>query len=68
MAKEQWIQKAVSRMKRKGTLGSLTKAAKKAGAYKGGKISLQYLQNALKKGGKMAKKARFALAMRKIKR
>ncbi|MEM4134447.1 MAG: hypothetical protein QXV73_04545 [Candidatus Micrarchaeia archaeon] len=68
MAKEKWIQKAVSKMKRKGTVGSLTRAAKKAGAYKGGKISLEYLQSLLKKGGKMAKKARFALAMRKIKR
>lgn len=67
MAKKFWIQEARKRMEQKGTVGSLTRLAKKAGAYKGGKISLKFLQNALKKGGKIAKKARFALAMRKIK-
>lgn len=68
MTKEKWIQKAVAKMERKGTKGSLIRIAKKAGAYKGNKISLKFLQNALKKGGKLAKKALFALNMRKIKR
>ncbi len=46
--KKRWIQKAVKRMKRKGTLGSFGKATKK-------KIAA-----AKKKGGKAAKKAIFA--------
>jgi hypothetical protein len=46
--KKKWIQKAVKKMKRKGTLGSFGKATKK-------KITA-----AKKKGGKAAKKAIFA--------
>jgi hypothetical protein len=46
--KKRWIQKAVKRMKRKGTLGSFGKATKK-------KIAA-----AKKRGGKAAKKAIFA--------
>ena len=46
--KKRWIQKAVSRMKRKGTLGSFGKATKK-------KIAA-----AKKKGGVRARKAVFA--------
>jgi hypothetical protein len=46
--KKKWIQKAVRKMKRKGTLGSFGKATKK-------KIAA-----AKKNGGKAAKKAIFA--------
>lgn len=53
MAKK-WIQKAVSKMKKKGTLGSFGKATPK-------KIAA-----AKKKGGKSAKKAVFAQNMKKI--
>lgn len=51
-----WIKKATARMKRKGTLGSFGKATKK-------KIAA-----AKKKGGKSAKKAAFAKAMKTIAR
>lgn len=53
MAKK-WIQKAVTKMKRKGTLGSFGKATSKK------------IKSGLKKGGKAAKKAAFAKAMKKI--
>lgn len=53
---KKWIQKAVSRMKRKGTLGSF------------GKATAKKIKAGLKKGGKMAKKAAFAKAMKKIAR
>jgi hypothetical protein len=46
--KKKWIQKAVNKMKRKGTLGSFGKATKK-------KIAA-----AKKRGGKAARKAIFA--------
>lgn len=49
-----WIQKATAKMKKKGTLGSFGKATSK-------KISA-----GLKKGGKAAKKAAFAKAMKTI--
>ncbi len=49
-----WIQKAVAKMKAKGTLGSFGKATSKK------------INSGLKKGGKMAKKAQFAKAMKKI--
>lgn len=55
MAKE-FIKKATARMKRKGTLGSFGKATKK-------KIAA-----GLKKGGKSAKKAAFAKAMKTVAR
>ena len=51
-----WIQKATARMKRKGTLGSFGKATSKR------------IKSGLKKGGKMAKKAAFAKAMKTIAR
>ena len=52
--KKRWIQKAVKKMKRKGTLGSFGKATKKK------------IARAKKQGGKMAKKAQFAANMKKI--
>jgi len=51
-----WIQKAVAKMKKKGTLGSFGKATSK-------KIAA-----AKKRGGKVAKKAIFAQNMKKISR
>lgn len=68
MAKKYWIQEAVEKMKKKGTVGSLTRMAKRAGKYKKGKISREWLEKMAKKGGKAGKKARFALIMRRIKR
>lgn len=53
MAKK-WIQKAVSKMKKKGTLGKFGKATNKK------------IKAGLKKGGKAAKRAAFAKAMKKI--
>ena len=49
-----WIQKAVAKMKKKGTLGSF------------GKATAKKIKVAKKKGGKMAKKAIFAQNMKKI--
>lgn len=49
-----WIQKAVNKMKKKGTLGSF------------GKATVKKIAKAKKKGGKMAKKAIFAQNMKKI--
>lgn len=66
MAKK-WIQKARSSMEKRGTVGSFTKAAKRAGMT----VS-QYTSHVLKKGSKasakMKKKAGFAKAMRSIHR
>ena len=55
MAKK-WIQKAVAKMKRKGTLGSFGKATSKK------------IKAGLRAGGKRAKKALFAKNMKKIAR
>lgn len=58
MAKH-WIQKAVRKMQKKGTVGSFSAAAKKAG-----KSTQAYASKVLKKGSKasaaMKKKAQFA--------
>jgi hypothetical protein len=50
----QWIQKATAKMKKRGTLGSF------------GKATAKKIKSGLKKGGKAAKKAAFAKAMKKI--
>jgi hypothetical protein len=57
---EKWMQKASERMKEKGTVGSFTRAAKKAGKSVG-----EFAQEKSHAPGKMGKKARFALAARK---
>ena len=62
--KGKWIQKARARMKRKGTVGSLRKAL---GAKKGKPIPYSELLAASKRGGKIGKKANFALNVRKKK-
>lgn len=67
MAKKKWIQKATARMKRKGTVGSFSRAAKKAGMS-----TSAYARKVLKKGSKasaaMKKKAAFAKATSKFRR
>lgn len=49
-----WIQAATAKMKKKGSLGSF------------GKATVKKIKAGLKKGGKAAKKAAFAKAMKKI--
>lgn len=56
MAKRRWIQKAVARQKRRGTVGAFGKATKK-------KIAA-----GLRKGGLAAKRANFARNLAKISR
>ncbi len=51
-----WIQKAVKKMKKKGTLGSF------------GKATFKKIAKAKKRGGKAAKKAIFAQNMKRIAR
>ena len=66
MAKN-WIKKATEKMKEKGTVGSFSKAAKKAG-----KSTSAYATQVLKKGSKaspeMKKKANFAKNVGKSKK
>jgi hypothetical protein len=66
MAKR-WIQSAVKRMKKKGTVGSFSRAAKRAGMS-----TSAYANKVLKKGSKaspaMKKKANFAKNVGKSKR
>lgn len=61
MAK-QWIQKARTRMEKKGTVGSLRKAMGVSGDKT---IPVAKLHAAKAKGGAIAKKANFALNVRK---
>lgn len=66
MSEGKWIQKAVERMKRKGTQGSLTRIAKREGAYGPEGINKAWLEKKAKLNTAVGRKARFALAMRKI--
>ena len=59
MAKKRWIQKAIKRP------GALRKSLK---IKKGQKIPLKKLQSAAKKGGKLGKRARLALTLRRLRR
>ena len=61
MSKDNWIGKARKKMEAKGTVGSLRSALK---VPKGEKIPVAKLQ-AAKKNPKLAKKANFALNVRK---
>jgi len=65
--KKRWAQKAVSRMKRKGTVGSLTAIAKREGGYdkKNKRIKKSWLRQAAKRKGKVGQKARFAVNINK---
>jgi hypothetical protein len=70
MAKGKWIQKAVKKMEEKGTKGSFTRMAKKAGgAKKGGGIKDSFIEKELhSKNPKARKKAQFAKNMRGLKK
>ena len=65
-----WIQKADKKMEAKGTKGSFTKMAKKAGGVKkGGGIKDEFIEKALgSKNPKTRKKSQFAKNMKKIAR
>ena len=52
--KGRWLKKATARMKKKGTLGSY------------GSKSVKQEKRDIKRGGKLGKKAQFALAMKRI--
>jgi hypothetical protein len=55
-----WMQKAAEEMKEKGTVGSFSRAAKKAG-----ESTQSFAREKASAQGKMGKKARFALAASK---
>jgi len=59
MAKKNWIQKAIKKP------GALRKSLK---IKKGQKIPLKKLQAAAKKGGKLGRRARLALTLRRLRR
>ena len=59
MVKKNWIQKAIKKP------GALRKSLK---IKKGQKIPLKKLQAAAKKGGKLGKRARLALTLRRLRR
>ena len=59
MATKNWIQKAIKKP------GALRKSLK---IKKGQKIPLKKLQAAAKKGGKLGKRARLALTLRRLRR
>ena len=59
MAKKNWIKKAIKKP------GSLRKSLK---IKKGQKIPLKKLQAAAKKGGKLGRRARLALTLRRLRR
>jgi len=56
-----WMQAAAQKMKSKGTVGSFTRAAKKAG-----KSVAQFAQEKKSAPGKMGKKARFAMVASRV--
>jgi hypothetical protein len=58
---KKWIQKAASKMKKKGTEGSFTRWCKSKGH---GGVTSACISQGLNAGGKIAKKAAFAKAMR----
>ena len=66
MAKK-WIQKATKRMKKKGTVGSFSRAAKRAGMSTSA-FATKVLKKGSKYSGAMKKKANFARNVGKSKR
>jgi len=54
--KSKWMQKAASKMKKKGTTGSLTRIAERAG-----ESAMEYAREHYHSKGKMGQKARFAI-------
>jgi hypothetical protein len=65
MAEKKWMQKAATRMEKKGTVGSFTRWCKSKGY---GGVTGECIRAGLKAGGKMAKKAAFAKAARSVSR
>lgn len=63
-----WIQKATVRMKQKGTIGSLTRAAKRAGYSSAMSYARHILANKNKFSSVMVKKAQFAINANKRKK
>lgn len=61
--KGKWMQEASEKMEEKGTKGSFTRSAKRAGKSVG-----EYAREKAGAGGKLGKRARFALAARKVAR
>lgn len=57
---EKWIQKAREGMEAKGTVGSFSRAAKKAGMS-----TMAFARKEKNAGGKMGKKANFAINVHK---
>jgi hypothetical protein len=60
---EKWMQKASEEMEKKGTKGSFTRSAKRAGESVG-----KYAEEKKHAKGKLGRRARFALAARKASR
>lgn len=60
---EKWMQKASEKMEKKGTKGSFTKWCKEHGY---GGCNSDCISAGLEKGGKIAKKAAFAKAAKKV--
>jgi len=63
MAKGLWMQEAAERMKRKGTVGALTRAARAAG-----ESVAEFAREHAHDKGTLGKRARFALIARKVAR
>ncbi len=63
-----WIQKAVRKMTRKGTKGSLTRAAKRAGFKSALSYARHIKNNPSKYSASMRRKANFAINASKSKR
>ena len=59
-AGHKWMQKATNKMKKKGTEGSLTTAAHRAG-YASPMAFARHVKSSPKASGKMKKKANFAI-------
>jgi len=59
---DKWIQKAIKHP------GSLTERAKKAGAFKNGKISQEWLDAHKNDKGLMGKRVRLAMTLRNMKK
>ena len=65
MAKKRWVQKAVKKMKKKGTVGSLTRAAKRAGYSSAMAYARAIKRNPGKYSAALRKKANFAINVNK---
>lgn len=64
-SKKKWVQKAVKKMKQKGTVGSLTRAAKRAGFSSAMAYARHIKSHPGRYSAKMRKKANFAINVNK---